>query len=260
MSIPYTTRTWNPVTGCSWVSRGCDNCYAKRYAETRLRKCARYDSDHPFKVTVHRDRLREPIGWRKPQRMLVCSMGDPFHPLVSDEVRSEIFATMAGAPQHRFLLLTKRARSMIGFWQSVEWELFGTAPELEHIWPGVSVEDQDTADERIPTLISLESEYRWVSIEPLLEPIRLNVALGEIDWLVIGCESGAGARPCEDSWIEDLLNQCWDLNIPAYVKQVQINGKAVKKMGRFPPSLQVRKMPAELRLPQDAEFELDGRY
>lgn len=185
--IEWADTVWNPVTGCSKVSEGCQNCYAERMAKRLAGRCG-YLADEPFRVTVHPERLEEPLRWRKPRRVFVCSMGDLFHRNVEPLFISRVFDTMAACRDSTFMLLTKRPHDAkvviddeIPFWagesfpgdsalsQALE---FNDWP-LPNVWLGVSVEDQRAADLRIPVLLKTPAAVRFVSYEP---------ALGPVDW------------------------------------------------------------------------------
>ena len=224
--IPYVDKTWNPITGCSAISEGCKNCYAKRMAN-RLRGRYGYPADDPFKVTFHPDRLKEPEKWKKPCKVFVCSMGDLFHEDVDDfdfeQARLDIWHIMESCPQHTFLILTKRPAIMRGFCMTKE--------PMKHIWLGVTAENQDRADDRIPILLSIPAAVHFVSIEPMLGPVNLNLCWecqveprkchehNKIDWVIAGPETGPGARECKSEWIEDLYEQCCLANIPFFDKR-----------------------------------------
>ncbi len=249
--IEWTDRTWNPVSGCDRVSPGCDNCYAMSMAR-RLKAMgsAGYQQDGSsetsgpgFGVSVHDDRvLTEPLRWRKPRRVFVDSMGDLFHADVPDDVIARVFAVMAAAPQHTFQVLTKRhgrMRSLLSsgrFWLDVASaadtlgvdvaEVPGALPfSLPNVWLGVSAEDQKHADLRVPALLDTPAAVRWVSAEPLLGPIDLTRWLRDeddvrlLDWIVVGGESGAGARPMHPGWPRSLRDQCGVLGVPFLFKQ-----------------------------------------
>lgn len=192
--IEWTEYSWNPVTGCTPVSEGCQNCYAKRMAK-RLRGRCGYPADDPFRVTLHPERLEEPLKWKKPRRVFVCSMGDLFHEDVHPYDIMQIFNVMAKAKQHTFLVLTKRPERMLEFYKRLRpgnvipgpyfsitgigegWA--GSPPVLpDNIWLGVTAENQQRADERIPILLQIPATVRFVSCEPLLSAIDLTKWLG----------------------------------------------------------------------------------
>jgi len=168
--IEWTEVTWNPVTGCTPISPGCENCYAKRLA-TRLKGRCGYPEDEPFRVTMHPDRLSEPLSWKKPRHVFVCSMGDLFHDDVEEGFLCRVFDTIMAAEQHTFLVLTKRPKRMRDFFKRC---IHGT---WNNLWIGVTAENQKTADERIPILLQIPAVVRFVSCEPLLGPVNLELYL-----------------------------------------------------------------------------------
>jgi protein gp37 len=191
--IEWATKVWNPVTGCTKVSPGCQNCYAERMAKRLAGRCG-YLKEEPFKVTVHPERLEEPLNWKKPQRIFVCSMGDLFHDDVPDEFIGEVFNTMVNAQWilgHRFLVLTKRPERMKRVIEEIgdiitEQRKPKKMPDgttrhtmtfsfpLQNIWLGVTAENQEKADERIPILLQIPAAKRFVSVEPMLGPVDLR--------------------------------------------------------------------------------------
>jgi len=165
--IEWTEVTWNPVTGCTPISPGCENCYAKRMA-TRLRGRCGYPKDDPFRVTLHPERLNEPLSWKKPRRVFVCSMGDLFHDDVDGGFLCRVFDTIMAAEQHIFLVLTKRPKRMRDFFKRC---IHGT---ISNLWVGVTVENQEAANKRIPLLLQTPAAVHFVSCEPLLGPVDLR--------------------------------------------------------------------------------------
>lgn len=230
--IEWVDRTWSPVTGCTAVSEGCDNCWARRMAQ-RLRGRYGYPKDDPFEVTEHRDRLDEPARWRKPSKVFVCSMGDLFHPYVRDEFRYQVFVQMARAKKHIFLLLTKRVKAMLEYMaENVGLEDDWLRTKGGHIWVGASVENQRTADFRIPILLQIPAKVRFVSIEPMLGPVNLHRffscpqfgeppdgGVGGLDWVILGGETGPGARPMHPDWVRSVRDQCQKAGVPFFFKQ-----------------------------------------
>lgn len=291
--IEWADAVWNPVTGCTPVSDGCKNCYAKRMAQ-RMRGRFGYPADDPFRPgTVHEDKLDEPLRWRKPRRVFVCSMGDLFHEKVSDEQIAKIWSVMDLCSRrwkgkellegtlHTFMILTKRPERMR------QWVSYCKAPKvtpgvithdgtvwpdpyiqdgegtgivvgladswpLPNVWLGVSVEDQKTANERIPQLLDTPAAVRFVSCEPLLGPVDLEPYLiscvdcgnrgssayirdfpslcqnvcpkeGEgpgLDWVICGGETGPGARPMHPDWARSLRDQCVEAGVPFFMKKM----------------------------------------
>lgn len=262
--IEWTDATWNPLRGCSRISPGCVNCYAERMAARGLPGLSSPATGEPFaimtpsgprwtgKVELIESKLLEPLRWRKPRIVFCNSMSDLFHERVPDEWIDRIFAVMALCPQHYFLVLTKRADRMQQymttefmcnrvFKQMVTvtpdrgvWRWPGMREAFKHIGLGVSVEDQQRADERIPHLLETPAAVRFISAEPLLGPVdltrwlrRATDSLGiptqldrRPDWVIVGGESGPGARPCYVKWVRDLKNQCVDSGVAAFVKQL----------------------------------------
>lgn len=250
-NIEWTDAVWNPVTGCTKVSAGCRNCYAETIAN-------RFWKDRKFTdVVCHEDRLEQPLHWKKPRMIFVNSMSDLFHEDVPYSFMRKCFTTMYRANEHTYQILTKRPQRMLDF-MKVESARFGIAG---HIWLGVSVEDQKTADERIPMLLKIPAKVRWISIEPLLEDISKSfmrwtmemegwIKTNEI-WVVIGGESGPKARPCNTFWIKNIVEICQIQNIPVFVKQLGSNpiGSMTVKKGKnsvydyFPDYIKVREYP-----------------
>lgn len=245
--IEWTDATWNPITGCTKVSPGCDHCYAETLHE-------RFHGKGSFSmVTLHPDRLDKPLRWRKPKRVFVNSMSDLFHNDVPDEFIARVFAAMALAPQHTFQVLTKRHGRMRSLLSSERFdEMFadalyaiedprgeepaepiGSAPgPLPNVWLGVSVENQHWANIRIPALLDTPAAVRFLSCEPLLGPVSFRWAkwaplinashldgLKDIDWVIVGGESGPGARPMRPEWARELRDQCTEAGVAFHFKQ-----------------------------------------
>jgi len=233
--IEWTEKTWNPVTGCTKISEGCKNCYAEtlisRFGDVWKRKNGR-----GFKVETHPNRLDEPLKWKEPTKIFVCSMSDLFHKDVPDEFISKVWGTMMMSHRHQFMILTKRPERMRSFIIGAKKE--GTNPEWEraykimykNVWLGVSAENQRQADKRIPILLSLPAAKRFVSIEPMLGPIDLKDYLntGLLHWVIVGAESGPKARPFDEQWAREIKDQCVEADVPFFYKQGRINGKLVK--------------------------------
>ena len=196
-------KTWNPVTGCTKISPGCQNCYAERMAK-RLRGRCGYDADEPFRVTLHPERLEEPLRWRKPSMVFVCSMGDLFHDDVPDEFIHRVFATIGQCPQHIFIILTKRPKRMKAFiedyyaYESPSGDEQGVYVQ-PNLWLGVTAENQEMADKRIPILLQIPAAVRFVSVEPMLGPINLR------KWLFYQMR----CTKCKDTgWVTGLERPC----------------------------------------------------
>lgn len=216
--IEWTEKTWNPVTGCTPVSEGCANCYAKRMAN-RLRGRSGYPEDEPFRVTLHRDRLNDPFSWHKPRRVFICSMGDLFHDDVPDDWIKEVLFPVYTIEDHMWMALTKRPHNALSFYQR-----HGLP---ENLWLGVSVENQARADERIPILLQIQASVRFVSVEPCLGPVDLRKWLPVqhhpdtpyLSWVICGGETGAGARVMESDWARSLREQCRAASVPFFFKK-----------------------------------------
>lgn len=248
-TIEWTDATWNPIRGCSRVSEGCRNCYAEKIA-------ARFSGEgKPFEglatmkngearwtgeIAVSESTMNDPLHWRTPRRIFVNSMSDLFHERVLSETRVRIFALMMACPQHTFQILTKRPGTMATW---VEW-FYGHralgATVLPNVWLGVSVEDQATADARIPLLLKTPAAVRFISVEPLIADMKLRwewvsggkppmVNLREpwavpqpqpkLDWVIVGGESGPDARPMHPLWARTLRDQCEASCVPFFFKQ-----------------------------------------
>lgn len=275
-NIEWTDRVWNPVTGCTKVSEGCRNCYA---FETHNRRHKGFQNGaklpqqyaKPFnEIQLFPNRLQAPLKWKKPQRIFVNSMSDLFHKDVPFEYIDKVFAVMALTPRHTYQILTKRPERMLEYFQSASqkemierWEeaagellgdeaacfvanrLNGVLPNanpgwpMQNAWLGVSVENQQSADERIPLLLKTPAAVRFLSCEPLLGPVDLKLndsalyhtsgyrpplseytKVGEcISWVIAGGESGHKARPMEPDWARSLRDQCIEANVPFFFKQ-----------------------------------------
>lgn len=201
--IEWTDRTWNPVTGCDKISPGCTHCYAEVTTQ-------RFSSGFPngFKLTLHPDRLDIPLHWRKPSRIFVNSMSDLFHKNVPLEFIQQVFGVMARTRQHTYQVLTKRHDRLVELASALQWS--------SNIWMGVSVENQRYA-QRIDALRQVPAAVRFLSCEPLLGPLELN--LEGIHWVIVGGESGIGHRPIDPDWVRSIRNQCVSQAVPFFFKQ-----------------------------------------
>ena len=187
-AIEWTDATWNPVTGCTKITRGCDNCYAERLAE-RFRGTPGHPFENGFDLTLHPERLSQPLSWRRPRLVFVNSMSDLFHKRIPTEFIDSVFDTMEAADRHVFQVLTKRSSLMKEYLQ----RRYGQCAAPKHIWCGVSVEDH-TATARIQHLQKAPVPVRFLSIEPLLGPVG-NIDLEGISWVIVGGESGPQRAP-----------------------------------------------------------------
>jgi protein gp37 len=211
-SIEWTDATWNPVTGCTKISRGCDHCYAERFSE-RFRGVAGHPFTTGFDLTLRPERLEQPLQWRRPRMIFVNSMSDLFHKMVPRAFVDRVFATMEAAGWHHFQVLTKRSSLMRAYLRS----RYGAGRGPAHIWCGVSVEDRPAAS-RIAHLRTSPAGTRFLSVEPLIGPLG-PVDLAGIDWVIAGGESGPGARPVQVEWLRDLRDQCQAQGVAFYFKQ-----------------------------------------
>jgi protein gp37 len=212
-SIEWTDATWNPVRGCTKISPGCKHCYAETFAE-RWRGIAGHPYEQGFDLRVVPSKLREPLKWSKPKKIFVNSMSDLFHPEVPDAYIVEVARVMMEASWHQFQVLTKRADRIHKLLRSKLRFATGT----NHIWWGVSVENKKHGLPRIDELRDTPATVKFLSVEPLLESLGA-INLCGIDWVIVGGESGRGARPIEESWVQDLLRQCQEQRVRFFFKQ-----------------------------------------
>lgn len=210
-SIEWTDATWNPVTGCTKITAGCDNCYAARFAE-RWRGIPGHPFETGFDLTLRPERLAQPLAWRRPRMIFVNSMSDLFQKDVPLSFVDRVFETMEAAEWHVFQILTKRSSLMRDYLKARYPE---TAPK--HIWLGVSVEDA-RAKNRIEHLRQAPAGVRFLSIEPLLGPVG-SMRLEGIHWVIAGGESGPGARPIAPEWVRDIRDQCRSAGVAFFFKQ-----------------------------------------
>jgi len=257
--IEWTDKSWNPATGCSPISEGCANCYARRMAIRLGGRCgypprSADGKQHPFDVTLHPDKLDQPLKWRKPRRVFACSMGDLFHEDVPDEFIAQVFAVMWRCwPRHTFQVLTKRPARMLDLMTRMEtgrctqWGKHAGTPlsdivwlkgrawqramaketrfctkvcdwPLPNVWLGVTAENQARADERTRLLQQTPAAVRFVSVEPMLGPIY-SMPLEGVDWVICGAETGLGARPMQPEWAYHLRDQCRNMGVPFFFKK-----------------------------------------
>jgi protein gp37 len=296
--IEWTDSTWNFVRGCTRISDGCLHCYIDSTPPFRM-SGNRFDSPAvggKTRISLHPDKLEDPLSWRKPRRVFVNSLSDLFHEDVPESLIAKAFAVMAATPQHSYQILTKRPARMrflmtsAEFVEASEREFMGLTvdrhPRLARtswswpvpgVWLGVSTEDQRWADVRIPMLLETPAAVRFISAEPLLGPVDLrhlsvrnrtvdclggdvSNARGEVftgtpsvlDWVIVGGESGRGARSMDTSWAASIVKQCASAHAQVFVKQLgsvwaQAHGAAHPKggdAGEWPAELRVRQFPA----------------
>ena len=218
--IEWTESTWNPVTGCTRISLGCRNCYAERLAK-RLKAMGQPNYRNGFKVTLHHHVLDIPLRWRKPRSIFVNSMSDLFHKNVPFEFIEQVFNVMGKASHHRFQVLTKRSERLLELSPKLIWP--------DNVWMGVTVESADYLS-RLDDLRQTDAAIKFVSLEPLLGPIP-QIDIKDIDWAIVGGESGPGARPMHPDWPTEIRDQCIAANTPFFFKQW--GGANRKKTGRI---------------------------
>lgn len=254
--IQWTEKSWNPVAGCTPVSTGCRNCYAARMA-WRLKHMGHgpyqevvncFEGDARFNGTVRclPERLEEPLHWKKPRMVFVCSMGDLFHEEVPNNYIYRVFETIIACPQHTFQLLTKRPYRMRNVVNGVGWC-------SANAWMGVSVEDKRVL-KRVRHVRETRAAVRFLSCEPLLGPLN-HLPLDGIDWVIVGGETGPGARLCKVEWIRSIVEQCRAAGVAVYVKQLGAFGDSryaiVERKnddpGRWPEDVCVREYPTVVR-------------
>ncbi len=228
--IQWTNATWNPMTGCTKISSGCDHCYAYTLAHTKVRgvylgkspvKDTPRNRDDPFAPRFWEERLIQPLKWKEPRRIFVNSMSDVFHAQFSLEQISRVFAVMNEASQHQFQVLTKRPERAARLADKLQWS--------ENIWMGTSVESIEVAH-RVDSLREVPAHIRFVSAEPLLGPMG-NLDLADIHWVIGGGESGAGFRACEIEWARELRDLCKREGVAFFWKQW--GGRTPKAGGRL---------------------------
>lgn len=219
-SIEWTEATWNPVTGCDKMSPGCDHCYAERLA-ARLKAMGQRNYRNGFALTLQPHMLKLPLRWKNPQIIFVNSMSDLFHHKIPDRYIQNVFDVMRRASWHQFQVLTKRAKRLEALNESIDWP--------KNVWMGVSVETERYTY-RIDHLRRTGASVKFLSLEPLLGPLP-NLALQGIDWVIVGGESGPGARPMRIQWVRQIQTQCRQTGVPFFFKQW--GGVNKKRAGRL---------------------------
>ena len=218
--IEWTESTWNPLTGCTKVSPGCKNCYAERMSR-RLQAMGQPNYINGFSLTMHEHVLEKPLEWKTPQVVFVNSMSDLFHKDVPQKFIQRVFDVMRRSSAHQFQILTKRSKRLVELNPQLEWS--------DNIWMGVSVENEDYVY-RIDDLRKSGAKLKFLSIEPLLGPLPI-LNLKEINWVIVGGESGPGARHLEEEWVKGVRDQCLQAKVPFFFKQW--GGFHKKKAGRL---------------------------
>ena len=227
-------KAWNPVTGCTVYSAGCNNCWARSMAR-------RFWGPDGFKITLHPDRLHDPWHFKKPRKIFVCNMGDLFHEDVPESFIMRVMSVINNEKNHTFFILTKRIKRMAEYMTNVRSGIL----ELKNLWIGTSVENQQTADERLPILLSIPGYKKFISVEPMLWPISLAAQwidkaryfeTGVLDWIICGAETGPGARLMNLSWARSLRDQCYAAGVPFFFKSA---GPRIE----IPDDLKIREYP-----------------
>lgn len=243
--IEWTDATWNPVRGCTKISPGCDHCYACAFAE-RFRGVPNHPYEQGFDLRLVPEKVEEPLRWTTPKTVFVNSMSDLFQKEIEDDYILQIFDVMNRADWHRYQVLTKRSQRLERISSKLPWR--------EHVWMGVSVENKDYKY-RIDHLRDTGAHIKFLSVEPLLGPLgELN--LRGIDWVIVGGESGVGARPMLEAWVVEVREQCLAAGVPFFMKQAgtvlaKTWGCKEKKGGdieSFPPLLRAREYPQQTAL------------
>ncbi len=219
-SIEWTESTWNPVTGCTKISDGCTNCYAERMAH-RLKAMGQINYANGFNVTLHPHTLNMPLKYKKPHKIFVNSMSDLFHAAVPLSFIQEVFEIMSKAHWHRFQVLTKRDERLFELSHRLNW--------TDNIWVGVTVESSAYLS-RIESLRNVPAAVKFLSLEPLLSPIP-EINLNNIDWVIVGGESGPSARPMNKEWVINIQQNCQKAKVPFFFKQW--GGVNKKRAGRL---------------------------
>lgn len=257
--IEWCEETWNPIIGCSHVSPGCDNCYAERMAGRLANMPQQHENyskvvrwgQHPKtdmyyasgkwdgKTHLVESALEKPLRWKKPRTIFVCSMGDLFHESVEWNWITKVIRVIEDSPQHTFLILTKRPERMLIYFQQV-WQEYGWK-HIDNLWLGVTAENQDQADKRIPILLNIPAAKRFVSIEPMLSEVNIEIWIHDsnctydirreagcicsepreacIDWVIVGGETGPNSRPMHPDWVRYVRDQCQSAGVPFFFKQ-----------------------------------------
>ena len=254
--IEWTDATWNPVRGCTKISPGCKHCYAERFAE-RFRGVKGHPFEQGFDLRLIPSKLAEPLRWSKPRMIFVNSMSDLFHETVPLSYILRVAATMQVARWHTYQVLTKRSARL----REVLSGPLREAAKEAHIWWGVSVEDRRYGMPRIADLQAVPAAVRFLSIEPLLEDLG-RLPLDGISWVIVGGESGPGARPMEESWVLSIREQCEAASVPFFFKQwggvrKKAAGRKLRGMthNEFPERVRHPSLPTQLRLQRALELE-----
>jgi len=213
--IEWTDETWNPVTGCTPISPGCAHCYARRMAKRLAGRVGYPAAPHEFDVTLHPDKLSEPLTWRKPRRVFVCSMSDLFHKDVPLDFIWCVYDSVRTNPHHVFQILTKRPERALEFYR---W-LYGDSDVPKNVWFGVTAENNAMWAKRRDAFLATPAAVHFVSIEPALECLYFSGRdISRLDWVICGGETGPNARPMDLDWARALRDQCVAAGVPFFYK------------------------------------------
>jgi protein gp37 len=245
--ISWTDQTWNVITGCSKRSIGCANCYAESFTQRISVTVPKYKMGFE-NIVSHLGALEEIKKIKHPQRIFVNSMSDTFHEKVSYAFLIKLFETIKQYPQHRFVILTKRPTNLLKFQQHVNLYYKDLNPIFgDNVWIGISAETNDIAIARLCTLQRVQCVHKFINFEPLLENIPFkhvySIYRDKLDWVIIGAESGPTRRKCKIEWIENIMDEARQENIPVFIKQIDLKGKCVTESYKFPDHLRCRMFP-----------------
>lgn len=235
-SIEWTDATWNPVTGCTKISAGCDNCYAERFSE-RFRGVPGHPFEHGFDLMLRSERLEYPLTWRQPKMIFVNSMSDLFHKEVPFSFVDKVFDTMERADWHTFQILTKRSSRMRDYVN----KRYRDEAAPAHVWLGTSLED-GSRKSRTRHMQGMNASIKFLSVEPLIGPMG-SMDLNGIDWVIVGGESGPKARPMHPDWVREVRDQCIDAGVSFFFKQW--GGIRPKTGGRILDGFEWNQLPSE---------------
>jgi protein gp37 len=228
-AIEWTDATWNPVTGCTKVSQGCVHCYAETFAE-RWRGIPGHHFEQGFDLRLWPERLFLPLKWKEPRRVFVNSMSDLFHKNVPDDFIEKVFGTMELASQHQFQLLTKRSERMLEW--TKKYYADSVRPWPENVWLGVSIENQSVI-ERAEHLAETPARIKFLSVEPLIAPVIFKTKiLKKMGWVIVGGESGPGARPMDPKWAKSVRDQCIETGVQFFFKQWGAHNSKGERVGK----------------------------
>ena len=243
-AIEWTDSTWNPVTGCTRISAGCDRCYAERFSE-RFRGVIGHPFEVGFDLKLRPERLEQPLAWKRPRMIFVNSMSDLFHKVIPRSFIDRVFDTMERADWHTFQVLTKRSSLMRNYLRA----RYGNRSIPDHIWVGVSIEDGSKLS-RVRHLQEFPSGIRFLSVEPLIGRVS-RLDLRGISWVIVGGESGPGARPMDPDWAREVRDQCVKRGVPFFFKQW--GGIRPKHGGRILDGREWNELPSSIRVMTAAE-------